>query len=159
MTVIRWNPVRDIAAAQNVVDRLFYDTWHPIFRAAAEAEASSLALDVYETQDGYTVTANIPGVQADQIQVQVEQDFLTISAELPSPTVQQEGTRTLLLERPTGRFSRRIQLPQRVDFSRAEAAHENGVLTLTLPKSPEAQPRLLTVKAGKGQNGNYSQDQ
>ena len=152
MTVIRWNPMREIADVQNVMDRLFYDTWRPIVRAAAQSEAASLALDVFETQDGYTVTANIPGVEADQIQVQFDKEFLTIAAEIPAHTVQQEDTRPLLLERSTGHFSRRIQLPQPIDVNRAEAAYHNGVLTLTLPLSAEAQPRTIAVKASNGQN-------
>lgn len=149
MTVVRWNPLREINEMRNQIDRLFYDTWRPLLQAA-QNDANALALDIYETNEGYTVITNIPGVPSDQINIRIDDNFLTISAEIPAPTVQNEGTRSLLLERPTGVFSRRIQLPQHIDTEHAEATYENGVLTLTLPKTPEAKPRILTVKQANG---------
>ncbi len=148
MTVVRWNPFRDMAAMQNVFDRLFYDTWRPYVQA--QQDVNTLPVDAYETADGYSIAANIPGVSADNIQVRFENGFLFLWAEVPEPAVQQEGTRALFLERPTGQFSRRIQLPNHVDFNSAEATYENGVLTLHLPKRPEAQPRTLTIKTVNG---------
>ena len=71
---------------------------------------------------------------------------LTISAEYPKPEVP-EGTRVLIQERPIGSLSRSINLPQSVDQKTVEANYHDGLLTLILPKSPEAQPRTIPVKA------------
>lgn len=156
MTQVRWTPFNEIAAMQNLIDRAFYDTRRPVTRTAAQPAARTLALDAFETADGYTFYANLPGVSAESIQVKFENDILSIEAELPAHTVQAEGTKTLLQERTAGRFSRQLHLPQPVDFDNATATYENGVLTLTLPKTPEAQPRVLTVKHGSSNGASQS---
>jgi HSP20 family protein len=138
-------PLRELSAMQNVVDRLFYDTLRT-GAPAAEVEAHTLAVDVYETETGYTISANVPGVQPDAIQIKVVDNVLTIAAELPQAAKPAEGARAQLLERPSGRFSRRIRLPQPVDQDNADATYDHGVLTLTLPKRAEAQPKTIQVK-------------
>jgi len=145
MTIVRRFPLRDLAAMQSAVDRLFYDALRGA-TPTAEVEAQTLAVDVYETPNGYDLSANVPGVDSEAIQVRLEDTTLTIIVEVPRPAVPSEGARALLLERPSGRFSRRIQLPQPVDFDKAEASYDRGVLHLSLPKRPEAQPKTITVK-------------
>ena len=145
MTIVRRFPLRDLAAMQNVVDRMFYDALRGA--APAEVEAQTLAVDVYETPTGYDLSANVAGVDSDTIQVRLEDTTLTILVEVPQTALPAEGARALLLERPTGRFSRRIQLPQPVDFDHVEASYDRGVLHLSLPKRPEAQPKTITVKS------------
>lgn len=140
-TIVRWNPFREMAAMQSALDRMFEDSW----RGAGFTFTGSLPLDVYETDEAYTVTAAIPGLQADQFNIKLHDDILTISAELPKPEVP-EGTRVLIQERPFGSLSRSITLPQPVNYNAAEANYHNGVLTLTLPKSPEAQPHTIPVR-------------
>lgn len=144
MTVVRWTPFRELAAMQNVVDRLFYDT----LRATAQAtqtDSQSLGVDIYEMPTTYTITANLPGVNAEDIEVRFENGLLTISGEIPQ-TVAENGAKAILIERPTGYFSRRLRIPQEIDFNAADANYQNGVLTLTLPLKPEAQPKTLTVR-------------
>ncbi|MDZ4764782.1 MAG: Hsp20/alpha crystallin family protein [Chloroflexota bacterium] len=139
-TMVRWNPFREMAAMQSIIDHAFDEKW----RTARATTDGSLALDVHETTTGYTVYAALPGANADNIQVNVNDGVLTISGEIAQPTV--ENSRTLMLERTFGTFTRSIRLPQTVDLSGVEATFENGVLTLNLPKSPEAQPRQIPVR-------------
>jgi|FLYN01.1.fsa_nt_gi HSP20 family protein len=142
-TVVRWNPFREMAAMQTALDRMFDQTWRtawPTFNGA------SLAFDAFETDTAYTVMAALPGLTPDQINVRFQDGTLTISAEIPQPTFP-ENARVLLQERAFGQFSRSITLPQPVDADHVEATYENGILTLTLPKSPEAQPKLISVKS------------
>jgi HSP20 family protein len=148
MSNVRTNPFREMAALQNVMDRLFYDTVQPLQERLVNE--FNIAVDIYETDQGYTVLANLPGVQPENIDVRLENNLLHISVDTPEQTVHAEGTRMVVRERPTGRFSRRIQLPQHIDLERADASYDHGVLTLEIPKRPEAQPRVLTVKAGNG---------
>lgn len=142
--LIRWNPVREMAAMQSAMDRLFDETW----RAARPVNAgNALALDVYETDAEYVVHTALPGVNADQINISFQDDVLTISGEVEQPAFNEDQhARVLLSERSYGKFSRSIRLAQAIDADKVEAAYENGVLTLTLPKAPEAQPRLIPVR-------------
>jgi HSP20 family protein len=142
-TVIRWNPMREMISMQNALDRMFDETW----RAARPAEDSyQLALDVYENDMAYQVVASLPGVGADNIQVNWHDDVLTISAELPQQAPQGEHVRTHMQERTTGRVSRSLRLSRPVNAEAVQAVYEHGVLTLTLPKTPDAQPKLIPVR-------------
>ena len=152
-TIVRWNPFREMMAMQNAFDRMFDQNWNP-YNEEGRFGGSALALDIDETGNGYTITTELPGVNPDNINVQLHDGVLTIDAELPERTVEQEGTKSLVRERRYGRFTRSVRLPQPVDFNAAEANFEHGVLTLNLPKSPEAQPRTIPVKALTGNGSN-----
>jgi HSP20 family protein len=150
--ITRWNPLREMAAMQNALDRIFDDSWRgwqPVFGEGGNA-LNNLALDVQENDNEYIVSTELPGVQSDNINVRLHNDMLTIEGEIRERTVEKEGTRSLMKERYYGRFSRTIRLPQPVHRDKVEANFENGVLTLTLPKSPEAQPHMIPVKTGNG---------
>lgn len=142
-TLIRWNPIREMAAMQSAIDRLFENTWRGVQPAW---EGNLLPLDVHETDQAYTVVTNLPGLTPDQINVNIHENVLTISGETQREA-QEEGTRSLIQERVYGKFSRSITLPQTVDMDNVEASYDNGVLTLTLPKLPSAQPRQIEIKS------------
>lgn len=152
--IIRWNPLREMAAMQNAMDRLFDEAWRnwPSYFGETGTGAGTLAVDVFENDSQYIVTAALPGVQAEQVNVKLHNDLLTIEGEIPQHTV--ENARPLLQERVYGRFSRTLRLSQPVNRDAVEATFENGVLTLTLPKSEEAQPRQIPVKVQR--NGKSS---
>ena len=147
-TIVRWNPLREMAAMQSAMDRLFEESWRGAWPTNI---GNTLAFDVYETDQDYTAIATLPGLNADQIQVSIHEGALTISAELPQPTMP-ENARPLLQERTFGKFSRTVNLPQPVATDEVEATYEAGILTLHIPKSPQAQPKMIAVKAnGNGQ--------
>ena len=144
-TIVRWNPIREMAAMQSAMDRLFEQTWRG---AQATVAGNALALDVYEDDLAYVVHASLPGVEADKINISFQDDVLTISGEVEQvKTNEDQKKRVLLSERSYGKFSRSIRLARAVDVDNVEATYENGVLTLTLPKAPEAQPKLIPVTA------------
>ena len=149
-TVIRWNPFRELASMQSLLDRAFDDTWRnwPSTFEQGNVNTGMLPLDIHENDNAYIVTAAVPGVQPDNINIKLHNDFLTIEGEIPAQTMQQEGSHALLQERFYGRFSRTIRLPQPVSRDNVDATFDQGVLTLTLPKAPEAQPRSIPVKLG-----------
>ncbi|NWG17215.1 MAG: Hsp20/alpha crystallin family protein [Chloroflexi bacterium] len=153
-TIVRWNPLREMAAMQNMMDRMFNETLRSLGPGWGETGvgAFSLALDIHETDGDYTVTTDLPGVTAEHINVKFQDGVLLIEAEIPEQTVQKEGQRVLMQERRYGKFSRSIRLPQPVNVAKVEASFQDGVLTLTLPKAEEAQPRLIPVKAGGSKN-------
>lgn len=136
----RWNPIRDMMDLQSTMDRLFEETW----RAGARGWSADLALDIDENDNAYTVVTSLPGVHPENIDITFHEGVLTISGE----TQQQEraeGTRNLIQERAYGKFSRSVRLPQPVNGDHIETNLDNGVLTVTLPKSEEAQPRRIPV--------------
>jgi HSP20 family protein len=143
-TIVRWNPIREMAAMQSAMDRLFEETWRG---ARPSVAGNALALDVHEDDMTYVVHASLPGVEADKINISFQDDVLTISGEVEqTKTNEDQNTRVLLSERSYGKFSRSIRLAQAIDADKVEANYENGVLTLTLPKAPEVQPKLIPVK-------------
>lgn len=136
-TVIRWVPARNL----NTMDRIFDEL------RRNGTGLNSLPLDLLETADAYTVRANVPGLNAEDIQINLKDDVLSIVVELPAFEAA-EGTRVLRQERIAGKLARRIQLRNTVDADAIEATYDAGVLTLTLPKAEAAKPRQIPVRAG-----------
>lgn len=141
--IVRWNPFRELAAMQSAMDRIFEDTWRTY-----EGESSrSLALDVHETDDAYFVETALPGVNPDDINVTVNNGVLTITGEVKrSKEAEDEKAHVVMSERMYGTFSRTLSLPQSVDGNNVDATYNNGILKLTLPKTPDAKPRQIKVK-------------
>ena len=106
------------------------------------------AVNLYETADTYIVTAEIPGVEPRDIEVTLEGSTITLSGERRSEYGQQREEVSLhRRERPVGSFRRAFQLPAAIDADKIEAVHRNGVLMLRLPKTPEHQPRQISVRS------------
>ena len=144
--IVRWNPFREMASMQSAMDRLFEDAWRGNWPSpSAWAGFDTPALDIHETDTAYTVTVPLPGVKPEDINVRMQNGTLTISGELTKPETK-DDTKVVVQERYFGKFSRSVTLPQSVDSNKVEANYENGVLNLTLPKLPEAQPKQIAVK-------------
>lgn len=144
--IVRWNPFREMANMQNAMDRLFEDAWRGNWPTATTwAGFDSPALDIHETDSAYTVAVPLPGINPDDINVRMQDGTLTISGELPQPKVE-DNAKVVVQERYYGKFSRSVTLPAHVDASKVEATYDNGVLNLSLPKLPEAQPKQIAVK-------------
>lgn len=106
---------------------------------------AQIKVDVSEGGGAYTVKAEVPGVNKDDIHVSVEGGVVTISAEVKQEDKQTRDEKVLRSERYFGSVSRSFQLPQDVDAGAAKARYENGVLTLTLPKKTQASTRRLAI--------------
>jgi HSP20 family protein len=102
-------------------------------------------VDIYETEEAIVVLADMPGVPADKVTIDVKEGQLTISGAIAPPQGEQEHL--LVQEYQTGNFSRDFTLGQLVDQNRIEAAMKDGVLRLTLPKVEKAKPRKIEIKA------------
>ncbi|MCS6835685.1 MAG: Hsp20/alpha crystallin family protein [Anaerolineae bacterium] len=105
-----------------------------------------MALDVREDDTTYTIMAAVPGVKQEDINVQLHDGVLSIEAEIKSETTR-ENERTLVQERRYGRFARSLRLPNDVDGDNIQARYQDGVLTLTLPKVAQAQPRKIAINS------------
>jgi HSP20 family protein len=103
----------------------------------------SIRMDVESREDAYVISALLPGFTPADIDIQIAEGIVTIQGELKLD--EDEKASWLVRERPRGRFSRSIELPSAVDAEGAKAGFENGILTLSIPKSPEARPKTIKV--------------
>jgi HSP20 family protein len=136
--LVRWDPFRAIAP--------FEDSFFAIpglFRSSASRATASPRMDIAENEHAYQLTVDLPGVKKEAIQVNVYENNVTISAELPE--AQETDTQWLLRERSFGKFSRTVALPEVVDDEASEARYTDGVLTLTLKKKSASQTKRLAI--------------
>ena len=109
------------------------------------------ALDVYETENAYVVELDLPGVHPENVDLSFEQGTLTIRGQR-APTVKtpEKGElRVFSAERVSGSFIRSVRLPEYVDSEKIEAAYDNGVLVVTIPKAAAARARKITIRGGE----------
>lgn len=123
--------------------------WRGFSRRAENPDTAEwlLPLDVTEREEGVVVTASVPGIKPEDIDVTIEDNVLSIHAKAEF-SEENEDERFIVRERRTGAFHRSLSLPESVDADEAATNYELGVLTVTLPKSEEKKARKLTVNAG-----------
>jgi HSP20 family protein len=145
-SLIRWDPFREMMTLRSNMNRLFDDAFSnlPAERTNGGG-AYSIALDVAEDEDNYVVKASVPGIPADNIDVTVSDNVLTIKGEIEDEREKEERNYHLR-ERRYGMFSRTISLPSNVEADEIDASYDNGVLTLQIPKAEVVKPRKITVK-------------
>lgn len=143
----RWDPVREIERVHEEMDRLLRNLWGLRSTPASSEATCHIAVDIIEDKDHVELKAEIPGVDPKDVNIQVEDNILTISGE---KKLEHEDKKEnyLRIERYYGKFSRSFSLPPYVDASKIEAKYKDGVLTVTLPKRPETKPRQIEVKVG-----------
>ena len=104
-----------------------------------------LPIDVQADSDEFVISAPVPGLKAEDLQIQILDDVVTLRAEQEQD--EQDGGSLLLREIPQGGFERSVRLPAPLDAQHAEARIENGLLTLRIPKAEEARPKTIAVQA------------
>lgn len=156
----RWDPFREIMALRNQMDRMLGE-WPEAFSGWGDSESAGwlrLPVDVSESDEAYTVRASIPGVNPEDLDISVQNNMLTIRGETRAEQ-EKEGDRWHIRERRFGQFQRTIALPNNVTPDQIGAEYQNGVLTLTLPKSEEAKPRRISVRSSSQQIGSQQGNQ
>ncbi len=143
--LVRWDPFREMTSLRDAMDQLLESAWISPSRWLRSDSSYDVPMDVIENDDNYVVKASVPGFQADDLNVTVQDNVLTISGEVKAEE-EKKGERYHLHERRWGSFSRSISLPNAVKSEAVEASYENGVLTLTLPKAEEVKCRRITIK-------------
>lgn len=103
-------------------------------------------VNVYDSSESVMVTAELPGMTKEDVHITFSDGVLTLSGKC-SPCAAAEGMTMIRQERSAGDFEKSIQIPAKVITDKINAAFENGVLTVTLPKSEEAKPRTITIDA------------
>ena len=154
MTIVRWEPLRELSTLQNEVNRLFntvFDT------PATGGSTGSLrrwmpAMDLVETQDHFVLRADLPGLTEQDVNIELEDNVLTVSGERRAEHEdQKEGYHRV--ERAFGSFSRTLTLPKGVDAEAISASFDKGVLEVRVPKPEARKPRRISIAVG-GQSEN-----
>ncbi len=133
-----------------LVDDLLNEA-RPWLTHGGEFGTRSLALDVEEIAEAYIVRANLPGIEQEDISVNIHEDVLTISGESAAEN-RAEDSKVLIRERRFGKFSRSLRFPAAVNGDAVEASFENGVLSISLPKAEHVKPRQIPVTIASKDN-------
>jgi HSP20 family protein len=147
--ITRFDPVNEIVSLRSAMDRLFEDSFvSPLaWRTLANGEGINPPIDVHETADEIVVTASLPGMKADDLEITMTGQSLTLRGEFKAAD-EVSRDQYLYRERRFGAFSRSLQLPVRVQGEKADASFTDGVLTLRIPKAEEVKPRQIRINAG-----------
>lgn len=146
----------DFVLLRDAMNQLLQDSFVPSGGARWPAGGSGvrpLALDVYGTPDEVTVIAAVPGMSPDDLEITYAQNTLTLSGPVPSAAESEQGKEATWYMRELwhGQFRRSITLPYEVDAGRAEAAFENGIVRITLPRAEWTKPQKIAITVGTAQ--------
>ena len=142
-----WDPFREMMSLRSMMERMFDGNGFGRHSDWTEQVNWGLALDVAESGDAFVVKASLPGMNPDDLEVTFNNNILTIQGEVKEEHESDEK-RYHLRERRYGSFSRSISLPSTINADAIDASYQDGVLTLTLPKSQEAKPKRISVTGG-----------
>jgi HSP20 family protein len=144
--VTRYDPFSDTITLRQAMDRLFEDSFvSPFTWRNVNGESTSPALDVHQTADEIVVSAALPGVKPEDVDITITGQTLSIRGEFKA-NEQVSRDQYMYRERRYGSFHRQLQLPVRVQGDAASATFENGVLTLRIPKAEDVKPRQIQIK-------------
>lgn len=147
--LIRDSAAGEVLSLKQAMDRLFEDSFvNPTGWLTLAGGQWAPAIDVWETSDDIVVSAALPGIAPDDVEVTLTGQTLTLKGEIAADE-ERSSDQYLLRERRYGAFHRQLNLPVRVDSDHVQASFENGVLRLRIPKAAEVRPRQIEIKAVK----------
>jgi HSP20 family protein len=142
----RWEPAREMMTLREAMDRLFDDAFTRPLSLRDSWSMATPAIDMYQTDNDVVVKASIPGIKAEEVQINITGDILTLKGEVKQEEERKDKS-WHVREHRFSSFERSVALPTSVKSDKAEAVFENGILTITLPKADEAKPRTINIKA------------
>lgn len=145
----QWNPLQDLMVLQDRMNRLFEDATQR--RNQTETTAGdeferadwTPAADIYETETSYLIAMDLPGIDRDALEIDVDENRLMVRGMRPISESKQHRA-----ERPRGKFLRTFSVPGSVDQSKIGADYKDGVLQIRLPKRSEQKPKKIDIKIG-----------
>jgi HSP20 family protein len=148
-TLMRFDPFREVLSLRDAMNQLFEDSFVQPGWFTSGPSAIAAPMDVYETEQGYQVHVLLPGVKADDIDLTVQQNTLTIKGQYTSSLEEGKKVNWLLQEIGSGSFQRTITLPKAVDADHIETSYEDGILTIALPFSEVSRPKQISISGGQ----------
>ena len=154
MSLVRWNPARDLGAFPSDVinmQREMNKMFDSFFRGGTLDDGSfgasvwTPAVDVAEHEDQFQVKVELPGVSKEDVKITMQENILTIRGEKKQEK-ESKGSNYHRVERSYGSFQRSFTLPTSVKHDKIEAAYNDGILSITLPKAEEAKPKQIDVQ-------------
>ena len=140
----RWEPMREMMTLREAMDRLFDDAFtRPL---TINGGFTTPAIDMYQTDDEVVVKATLPGLKAEDVDITVTGETLTLLGEYKQEN-EQKNTRYHIREQHSGSFERSLRLPTVVKADHAQADFSDGILTVTLPVAEEVKPKSISIKA------------
>ena len=150
MRLVRWEPLRNAVSAQERMNWIFDEAFRGKGRAAEDATATDWApaVDIFERDGHIVLKAELPGIEPDAVDIQVENNVLSLRGErkFESELKREDFHR---VERTYGTFSRSFTLPNVVDTDKIQAQYKDGVLEVSLPQKEEAKPKQIAIAVGK----------
>lgn len=142
MTLVRWKPFSDTLAFNDDVNRLFDEIW----RRGRGSDLGSWypAVDLSESETAFNMMVELPGMTKDDVKITLNDNMVTLRGEKKASS-ESKKENWHQVERTYGAFERSFQLSTPVDKTKVNAKFENGVLTVTLPKSEESRPREISI--------------
>jgi HSP20 family protein len=152
MAIIRWDPFRDLVSLQERMNKLFDESYRGVPRGSEDDWALggswAPAVDIYEQGSDIVLKAELPGVDAKDVDIRIENSTLTLRGERKFDNeVKKESYHRI--ERSYGAFTRSFTLPSVVDQANIKAEFRDGVLRVTMPKREEAKPKQITINVSK----------
>jgi HSP20 family protein len=144
MSIDRWDPFREMMTIREAMDRWLQSSISGTGQLISTLRPDSIPVDVLEQDDAFEVRASVPGVKAEDVEVTVQGERVTIRAEVRA-SEQRRGENWLMREQRFGTTQRTVTLPSPVSSENAEARIEHGILMLRLPKLQGAQARRIAV--------------
>lgn len=132
-----WSPLWEFEGPRSMLRRLFEEWPRP--------QRFAPAMDLHESGEAYVVTVEIPGAGRDDVTVEIDQGLLSISGEKKSERDEKEESRRYV-ERSFGAFRRSFRLPSNAQSDKVDASYKDGFLTITIPKTEESKPRVVSLK-------------
>jgi HSP20 family protein len=146
MSIVKWNPLRELEDVQTRLNRFFTDL--PMPRAERESPFFAdwaPAVDIEETGPEYLIKAELPEMKKEDVKVNVLEGVLTIEGERTQEK-EEKGKKFHKVERSYGKFVRQFALPTEVDATKVVADYKDGMLNVHLPKTAAAKPKAVEVK-------------
>jgi len=151
MSLIRWRPFEDMLTLREAMDRLFEESFVSPRVPSRRRERVELPVNVWEDDESLHVVARVPGLEADDLDITLTGEMLTIRGRFPSDVEREESKDWCWYSNELwyGPFERTINLPTGVRSDKVDAVFKNGVLHLTIAKAEEAKPKTIKVKVAK----------
>jgi HSP20 family protein len=144
MTIVRWEPLRELGALQTEMNRLFNTVFDSPGGNGGTLRRWMPAMDLLETGDHFVLRADLPGMSEEDVNIELEDSTLTISGERKTEhESSEEGF--YRVERASGSFQRSLTLPKGVDPEAVTARFDRGVLEVRIPKPEERKPRRISI--------------
>jgi HSP20 family protein len=149
MALVRWEPVRELTSLQSEMNRLFNSFFDaPTGAGNGGARRWVPAMDLVEADDHFVLKADLPGLDEQNVSIEVEGDVLTVSGERKEER-ERSGEGFHRIERSFGSFRRSLTLPEGVDAESVTASFDKGVLEVRIPKPEERKPRRIAIQVGE----------